>query len=192
MEVFIIQDGRIAITPEALLLSPFKTIWEKHTVDEAILRFTYIEFMCSYKRTNPFIGYTIGERGTKIIEYCSPTSTNEEKLVIMKDNDVIRAIKFYNKVQLESSPSLRLHTAAESAADKMINFFTTFDLSAKNPRTGTLLYKPVDITRALKDVNDIIRTLTTTRQKVIEELADNVKGKGGREINYFEKNKKDR
>lgn len=192
MEVFIVQDGRIAVTPEALLLSPFKAIWEKHTVEEAILRFTYIEFMCSYKRTNPFIGYVMDERGGKIMEHCSPTSTAEERLAIIKDKNVIKAMKFYDKVQLESSPSLRLHTAAESAADKMIGFFTTFNLSAKNPKTGTLLYKPVDITRALKDVNDIIRTLTTTRQKVVEELADSVKGKGGRDINHFEKSKHDR
>ena len=192
MEVFIVQDGRIAVTPEALLLTPFKKIWNKYDTDEAILRFTYIEFMCSYKKTNPFIGYQLKERENKILEYCMPTITNEQKKDITSDKDIIKAMSFYDTVQLESSPSLRLHMAAEAATDKMIGFFTTFDLSAKNLKTGTLLYKPADITRALKDVNDVIRTLTSTRQKVIEELAEDSKGKGNRSINYFEKSKKDR
>ena len=74
----------------------------------------------------------------------------------------------------------------------MVDFFTTVDLNAINARTGNLLYKPADITRALKDVNDVIKTLASTRQKVIQEIAEDAKGKGGREINYFEKSKQDR
>jgi hypothetical protein len=59
-------------------------------------------------------------------------------------------------------------------------------LNKVNPRTGNPLYKPADITRALKEVNDIIRTLNSIKEKVYQELAEDSKGKAGREINYFE------
>ena len=56
-----------------------------------------------------------------------------------------------------------------------------------NIKTGNLLYKPADITRALKDTNDILKTMNSLKEKVYQELYEDSKAKGGREVNYFEK-----
>ena len=40
--------------------------------------------------------------------------------------------------------------------------------------------------------SDVIKTLGSLKEKVIQEIAEDAKGKGGREINYFEKAKDER
>ena len=192
MDIFIVQDNRVGITPQALLISPFKEIWEENDKDMALLKLGYIEFMCSYKKSNPFGGYLIDERPLKILISSFPNGTEEEYSSIMNDSLVIEGIALYIKNQAEASVSLRYYEAAVSAANKMADFFIDFELDTPNPKTGNPLYKPADITRALKDVNDIIKTLGALKDKVIQELNEDAKGKAGREINYFEKPKHDR
>ena len=61
MDIFIVQNNIVVPTAHALLLTPFKNIWESDDSpkkDIAMAKFSYIEFMCSYKKSNPFIGYT--------------------------------------------------------------------------------------------------------------------------------------
>jgi hypothetical protein len=192
MEIFIVQDNRVAITPQALLLSPFKEMWEKYEPEDCIILFGYIEFMCSHKKSNPFIGYPINERPFKILETSFPNGSDEQKQGLMNNPWVKKGMEVYKKIQHGASPSIRFYEASVSAAEKMIDFFTTFDLSATNPRTGTLLYKPADITRTLKDVNDVIKTMAALKEKVLMEIAEDARGKGNRDINYFEKAVKDR
>ncbi len=43
-----------------------------------------------------------------------------------------------------------------------------------------------------KDVNDVIKTLSALKVKVMQEIAEDAKGKAGRDINHFEKSRKDR
>ena len=188
MDLFTVENNIVRPTAEALLLRPFNNIWESDTTskkDIAIAKFAYIEFMCSYKRSNPFIGYTNkDDRKLKIIGSLNIENALNE---ILEDNNVKEAIDLYNKLQEEASPSLRFYESAVQASEKMIEFFESFDLMAVNGRTGNLLYKPADITRALKDTNDILKTMNSLKEKVYQELYEDSKAKGGREVNYFEK-----
>lgn len=191
MDIFFVKGNRIAITPEALLLAPIKEIWEKEEEGMALIKLGYVEFMCSHKKTNPFIGYKLEVRGRKILLITFPNVHEEEYEKVMNDDNVILAMSMYNILQNEASPSLRFYNASIKAAETMTTFFTDFDLKSTNSKTGALLYKPADITRALKDVNDVIKTLGAMKEKVIQEIAEDSKGKAGREINHFEKSKND-
>ena len=67
MELFIVEDGRATPSPQALLIPEFKAIMEQNEYEIAVIKFTYVECMCSYKKTNLFIGYPQDERGIKIL-----------------------------------------------------------------------------------------------------------------------------
>jgi len=192
MNIFIVEKNKVAITPEVLLMHPFKDIWDKNEVEVALIKFGFIEFMCSHKKSNSFIGYPLDERPDKILHIIFPSGTEEEKDEIKNDALVLQGIQIYDENQQEASPSLRFYESALKAADSMVDFFSSVDLTATNQRTGTLLYKPADITRALKDVNDVIKTLGALKSKVIQEINEDAKGKAGREINHFEKSKTER
>lgn len=185
MELFIVENNIVRPTAEALLLEPFNAIWENDETpkkDIALKKFAYVEFMCSYKKSNPFVGYTDETlRSQKILEAINMDNT------LLDEKAIVDAMKLYITLQEEASPSLRFYKSAVEASEKMIEFFENFDLMAVNSRTGNLLYKPADITRALKDVNEILKTMTSLKEKVYQELYEDSKAKGGREVNYFEK-----
>ena len=192
MDIFVVRDGKVSVTPEVLLIYPFNQIWEEDTEELAIRKFTFIEFMCSRKKSNPFIEYKMDERPSKILISFSSNENDEIINAIPTDELVISAMDVYNKLQNEASISLRFYESAIAAAEKMNEFFINFDLNKVNFKTGTLLYKPADITRALKDVNEVLKTLGGLKVKVQQELYEDVKGKAGREINHFEKSKNER
>lgn len=188
MDIFVIQNGVVIPTPEALMIYPFSEIWERNADKSvAMLKLSYIEFMCSRKRSNPFIDYHEDEREEKILISLFPNGNDEDREIVTEDDMVGIGMAKYLAMQSDASPSLKFYEASLAAAEQMVDFFTTFDLTETNIKTGHPLYKPADITRALKDVDVVLKTLNALKSKVIQELYDDSKAKGGREINHFEK-----
>ena len=60
------------------------------------------------------------------------------------------------------------------------------DLNERNTRTGMPLYKPKDISGAINDSEQNIRTLHNLKEKVEQELFEAVKTRSNRQINPFE------
>ena len=83
--------------------------------------------MCSHKKSNPFIGYPIEERGLKILYSIYPNGTDEDYEAIINDGLVITAIDIYNEIQDEASPSLKFYNASVKAAETMTKFFIDLD-----------------------------------------------------------------
>jgi len=67
--LFTIESKIVKPYTETLLISPFREIWERDTNAgkfTAIDEFTYIEFMTSVKKSNPYRGYTPEERAKRL------------------------------------------------------------------------------------------------------------------------------
>jgi hypothetical protein len=75
--------------------------------------------------------------------------------------------------------------AAKSAAEKMQLFFTTFSMADVNLRTGAPIYKPKDITAALNDTSRVLENLNTLREKVDNEIFEEIKKKGQKIVSPF-------
>lgn len=183
--MFLIEDGIVKPTPEILFIEVFKVLWEEDKSKKkevALKQFAYIEFMLSPKKTNPFFGYSENIRESKIIE-----SLKIEKEIIT--DKVENALVYYKNYLLEYSPSLRFYEAAVVGAEKIQDFFTTYDMNATNSRTGMPLHKPADITRALNDTAKVIQTLAGLKEQVQQELLENTRTIKNRNINPFEKSK---
>ena len=127
IEILIVKNERVTVTPQALLISSFKSIWEKHPKDEALIRLGYIEFMVSHKKSNTFIGYPLEERPVKILESLMVNPTEEQMKEIINDGDVVTAMEWYSQTMREASPSIRFYEASVDAAQGMIDFFTTLN-----------------------------------------------------------------
>lgn len=184
MGLFTMEGQRVIPNPETLLIEPFSSIWEQDgspRKDVAFEQLKFIEFYCSFSKSNPFFNYTdISEREAALVIHFKRDVKAESPVLINS------AIDFYN-AQMDKLPSMQFYRSSLSAARKLAVFFDTFDMKAVNPRTGTPLYKPAEITRALKETSDIIKTLQSLEKQVMQEMADFGKGKGGREINFFER-----
>lgn len=180
--LFVVENNRAKPNVETLLIEPFKGIWEgDDSADkrEAIKVFTYIEFMTSKKKSNPYAGYNDLDRHGRLVE--------DLGLVDFVVDDRIRsAMAMIEKFQEEASPTYQYYRSSLVTAEKTRKFLMEVDLSERNAKNGNLLYKPKDITSALRDTEGIIQTLGVLREKVEQELFESVKTKGNKLINPLE------
>lgn len=183
MELLEIREKRVYPTVHVLLLEPFKTIWERDTSEdkeEAMRDFSYIEFMCNPRKSNPYIDHPAETREIKIKEIIY---NNIEYEV---DDLIIEAVEFYNNCFKESM-GCRLLDTALVAAEKQRKFLHNFEPNSRTP-TGALLLKPKEVFAALKEVPDTIKAINIARERVHTELAtEGTKTRNQREINIYEK-----
>lgn len=181
--LFEVRDNIVVPTVEALLISPFKEIWERDTEARkplAHLEFTYIEFMTSKKKSNPYKGYAEELRPERIIHSVSGYPQDWEPDELVKEG-----MELVIQFQKEASETFNFYTSAFAGARKLQDFFNGFDMTEINQRNGNPIYKPKDITNALKDVEDVLDKLTKLRKKVEEDLFDKTVTKANKEISPF-------
>ena len=183
MDLFEVRDGRAFPSTHALLVQPFKAIWqEDNSVDkgDAIKALSFIELFCSPKKSNPFVGYTNKDtRYLKLKEelYGDPTY----QLPVL----VIDGISKYEELLENSSPTYSFLLTAFDAANKLKDFFKGFDLNERT-NSGAAVYKPKDISTALTDVDKVVKSLDSLMTKVNEELLDDAKLRNNRQVGLFE------
>lgn len=180
--LFVIQDRLVQPNPETLLISPFKEIWNRDKSEGkevALQEFAYIEFMTSFKKSNPYRQLPEREKEVKV-------RSSTVKLEKWEPDDlVLEGIKTIRMFQTEASTTFRYYESAKNAIEAMIDFFNTVDLSEKNYKSGNPLYQPQQITRAFNDLEKNIANLKALEKRVNEEILEESKKKGDKEISFF-------
>lgn len=179
--LFNVSGKKVVPTVEALLTPPFKDIWKRDTSEDkavAEVEFAYMEFMTSHLKTNPYKGYAYPLRKKKLKADLMPEEWVADALVL---EGIEKIIEF----QEEASVTLTFYTSVVKASEKLKDFFDKFDMNAINPKTMGPLYKPKEISSAMNDSANTIRTLATLRKKVEEEIYEEVKVRGKKEISIF-------
>ncbi len=187
MNLFIIEGTTVKPTQETLLIYPFSEIWNRDTSENkewAQKDFTYIEFLCSPKEENPFYGYDkeSGIRSQKIIENIQRTIPNYDIDDIVKEG-----VDIYEEFLHNASPSLSYYESNLAAANKVKNFFLTFDMNERNEKTNVPIFTAKGITDAIKNADDVLIKLDSMKKKVQQEVFQNVKTTGNRGVNHFER-----
>lgn len=180
--LFTIQDKKVQPTIEALLITPFREIWERDANPGKFVatdEFAYMEFMSSVKKSNPYRGYAPEERKRRLA-----VDVMKHEAYI-PDDLVLEGIQVLVDFQQTASANYTYYMAAKSAAYKIQNFFNTFDLSTLNPKTGMPLLKPKDITMALNDTEKVIQNLSALEEKVNNEMFESIKIKGQKTVSIF-------
>lgn len=181
LKLFNIESGVLLPTDEVLMVEPFKTIWKKDKArnkHNAINSFKYIEFMCSPSLANPYKDLEEDEKEKSIIK---EIFKGDFKPTILEK----QAIELYTHWLYDNSFSYKFLQATIKGAQELINFFDSVDLNDRT-KSGNAIYKPADLTRALKDVEEIIKNLTNLEKRVFDEITQS-KIKGNKDINPLEK-----
>lgn len=183
MELFEIRNNRAFPSVHALMIEPFKTIWEKDTDPEkanAVKLFSYVELVCNPRKSNPFMGYSEDKRPAKVKKeiYGDENKATTDFMIL--------ATAKYKELLTESSPTYELFDSGLNAKDKLVEFLNNFDLSERT-NGGTAVLKPADITKALKEIPDVAKSIISMRDKVQTELIEDAKTRNQREIGQYEK-----
>lgn len=184
MDLFEITGSHVYPSTHALLLKPYKDIWENDTSpnkEDSIKWFTYIEFLCSPKKSNPFYGYIDKEMRAKKVKI--EVFGDEDYMIPM---DLMMATIAYEEHLKTSSPAYEILIAGETVANKLNTFLKELNPSQKTT-TGGLLLKPKEIYTALAEIPKAIKAMAEARDKVNEELKEDSKTRNNRQIGYFER-----
>jgi hypothetical protein len=180
--LFQVQGKSVVPYTETLLVTPFKEIWERDPSPQkeaAIEDFVFIEFTTSLLKTNPYAGYDENVKEQKVIEDCiTREGWQPDELILQAKQKVI-------EFQEDASPTYSYYLAAKRGAEEMKTFFNNFSMNEVNMKTGNPVYKPADITRALKDTNDVLQRLDSMKKKVEQELFEVTKRRGEKSISPF-------
>ena len=184
MELFKV-DGDL-ITPEenTLLIHPFREIWNRDTTthkDRATKEFMYVEFLCSYKKSNPYAGYDDEIKEMKVRQ-----NVFFDEPDWIPDDLINEAVAVYCSFRDEASPSLRFYLANLAGAKKLQDYYMTMKMT-DTTKAGILVNKPSDVARGLSQATVVLQTLETLKGKVQQELFENGKLRANRVVNHFEK-----
>ncbi len=180
--LFKVEGKIVQPNTETLLISPFKEIWERDQSpgkEVALQEFTYIEFMTSMLKTNPYKGYASDVKH-KVV---SDAVINVDGW--QPDEFIMKGMEFIFKQQKEASPTYTLYMSTLQAKEKLERFFRTVDLDERSIKTGLPIYKPKELSSAMLDVDKLTTTLAMLARKVEEELFDDIKTRGQKEISPF-------
>lgn len=182
MSVLFKIEGTLVIPhPETLLIPPFKEIWDRDKNKDkwiALRELSYVEFMTSQLKSNPYKGYEESVRDIKIKE----DIVKDKKW--KPDKLVIEAMKKIEEFQTKGSASYTLLLDALKAKDTLQEFLRNLDLSQTN-RSGGLILKPKDVTTALLDLDRVVTALSKLQKKVEQDLFEDIKTRGGKVISPF-------
>ena len=179
MKLFDIDNNKVIIHPEALLIQSFKLLWDRDKSKDkstAMKEIAYVYFMTDFK--SPYDRYDSEEKklqvGADIVGNGKYTP----------DDKVVAAMTTYKNLQ--QTFSMKFLESAKVAAKELMNFFNSVDLNERT-NSGGVVYKPVDITNALSQSVKVIEALDKWTEKVQkeQELTDK-KITGGGIAGHFE------
>lgn len=179
--LFEINNKIVYPKPETLLIEPFSNIWNRDkskNKEVAIQEFTYIEFITSMLKSNPYREYP-EEKKEEILK--KDIFKNEKWKA---DELVFQGINKIKLLQTEGSITYSYWMANKNAIEKMIDFFNTFSMSEVN-KMGMPIYKPKDITGAVSDAEKTLTTVNSLKAKVDEEVFQITKNKSDKTISTF-------
>lgn len=180
--LFKVENQRVTPVTETLLISPFKEIWERDTDSRkgtAILEFTYIEFISSELKTNPYKGYETDKRKLKVKREIMPPGWQPDDLIQ-------QAIEKVEEFQKEASSNYSLYKDALVGKEKLQRFLREFNLDERT-KTNALILKPGDVTKTLLEIDKVATSLNSLEKKVEEDLYETVRMRSNKEISIFAK-----
>lgn len=185
VDIFEIRNNLAYPTVHTLLVEPFKTIWEQdttHNKGEAIRAFTYVDLVCNMRKSNPFASCSEKERPAKVRKQVWGDENYKPDNVLQ----IIEAVIVYKSFLTEASASYQLYCSAMKAVDSVKEFLDGVDLTERT-KAGTAVYKPTDITRAVKEVPEVIKSLQALKETVNSELQEASKTRNQRQIGIYER-----
>lgn len=169
--MFDIKGDKIVLSTEDLAIPPFKEHYNNaKDKTQALKEIEYVIWL--YKWNTPYEAYPEKERASRVGKdvFGSETWT--------ADDDVKQLAERF--IQFQETPGTRLLTASRAAAEGLTE---ALDIYSKN---GMDIDTAIKVTRILKDVGNIVKSLDIAMKQAKAEQADAGRVKGGGQLGLYE------
>ena len=178
IRLFKYEGYKMVIEPEALLLKPFKQIWQRdrsQNKDKAMMELGFIYFFCDPRSDYQYL--TDEEQRKQAIKNGEGLPEKWEP-----DKVVLDAMEFYNSFKPTSALLLE---DTRFAVDKLRKFLENVDLFATDDK-GKPIYQVNSITSSIKQIPELAKSLIETEKTVAKEIEESGRVRGGNDKKAFE------
>ena len=169
--MFDIQGNRIILSTDELAIPPFKEYYNNSTNKELALKeIEYVIWL--YRWNTPYEAYPENERASRVAK-----DVFKDDNFIMNEDLKALAIRF---LEFQQTPGTRLLSASQTAAEGLIKALNDYSSGARDIDTA------IKVTRILKDVGPIVKSLDIAMKQAKAEQLDTGKIKGGGTIGLYE------
>lgn len=169
--MFDIQGEKIKFSLEDLAIPPFREYY--NNAKDKSLALKEIEYVVwLYKWNSPYTAYSESERAEQI----------SKDVFNNKDYKPTPEVELLGQrfKEFQETPGTRLLTASQSAAEGLIEALTAYSSTAMDIDTA------IKVTRILKDVGSIVKSLDIAMKQARAEQLDSGRVKGGGVIGLYE------
>lgn len=178
MKLFKYEGYKITISEEALLLKPFKEIWQRDkskNKDKALQELGYIYFMSDPRSDYQYL-VDEEERSKSIKEGEGiPNDWDPDKVVL-------DAITFYKSFKPTSALLLE---DTRFAVDKLRKLLREIDLTQTDDK-GKPIYTLNTITATIKQIPSLVKDLDEAEKTLSKEIMESSKVRGSQEKSMYE------
>ena len=164
MNLFQIENNVVTFSPQALLITPFKDIWDADKSKDksnASKHLGFIYYMAD-ERSDFMHILDKKERITEIKKFLDlPKSFKGDTAVFNK------AISYYEK--LSETTSTKLLKSTRGIIEKISTFLDSVDMNERDIKTGKPIHDISKITASVEKVPKLIKALNEIEKEVIKE-----------------------
>lgn len=172
--MFDIQGEKIKINLDDLAVPPFREYYNNaEDKSQALKEIEYIVWL--HKWNTPYLAYSENERAQKV----SKDVFGEQDY---KPSPALLALAERFK-EFQETPGTRLLSASQSSAESITDTLTTYSKTTLDIDTA------IKVTKILKDVGNIIKSLDTAMKQAKAEQVESGRVKGGGVIGLYEMTK---
>lgn len=171
MNIFQIENNKVVVQTEALLIPNFKVIFDRDnskSKEKAIAELSYVYFMADYKSL--YLAYPESQRTKQI----TMDIVKDDKWI--PDESIKSAIIKYE--ELQNTPTLRLLKSARHALEEACNYYNAVKPNDKNI---------IAISNSIGKIGEIAESLDKLENKIKRESQADGRSKGDRPVNPLEK-----
>lgn len=178
LKLFTYESYQLRVEPEALLLTPFKVIWDRDKSKnkaKAMQELGYIYFMGDPRSDYQYI-IDEGKRTEEIKKgQGMPDKWKPDKVVL-------EALKFYNSFKPTSAALLE---DTRVAVDKLRQLLRDIDLEAEDDK-GRPIYTLNTITATIKQIPALVKDLDTAEKTLAKDIIAEARARGSQSKAAFE------
>lgn len=178
MKLFKYEGYRVVISEEAMMLKPFKKIWDRDKHEDkrdALNELAFIYFYSDPRSDYQYI--TIPEARMEAIKEGEGLPSTWKP-----DKDLLEAIKFYETFKPMSSLLL---DDSRKMINKLRDYIDNIDFN-ETDKNGKPIHTLSSITSTIKQIPELTKTLNEAERLVNQEMLEAAKARGSVELTIFD------
>lgn len=169
--MFDIKGDKIVLSTEDLAIPPFKEYFNGASDKQLALKeIEYIVWL--YKWNTPYEAYPEKERAERVAK---DVFGDSKWIAPISVQDLAKRF-----IEFQETPGTRLLQASRTAADSLTEALSIYSENGMDIDTA------IKVTRILKDVGNIVKSLDTAMKQAKAEQADAGRVKGGGQLGLYE------